>query len=446
MFFTDADSAGLTADTQAGSGENLYKYEPPSDQAPDGHLMDLTPVSDAGVEGVIGASEETGEYVYFVATGVLTGSEENSVGKVAKPGGPNVYVLRQGESPQFVTTLSSSSGLLASNTTVSGDDSEAIPYVAQDGYEGEVGDWQPGLGERTAEVTPDGHSVVFMSRERLTGYDNEVEATRDGGEVALSEVFIYSTEDRRLTCVSCASNGESPQVGRLAGFNYTMPWEGGVGAFLQPSWTATYIPEWVSADGSRVFFDTTVSLVPQDTNNNVDVYEWERDGSGSCEEESGCVYLLSGGVSPSASYFEGASSSGNDVFIVTRAKLAQEDDNETYDLYDVRADAVPPVSPPACTGTGCQGVPAAPPVFATPPSVTFSGVGNFLPLSPVMKGTVKKKVSTRAQKLAQALKACKEKPEKQRAVCEKHARKRYGEKTRAKARKSSRVSVRGERS
>jgi hypothetical protein len=230
-----------------------------------------------------------------------------------------------------------------------------------------------------------------------------------------------------------------------------LPWESGggdvgVGAYLQPSWSGTYIPEWISADGTRVFFDTTVGLVPQDTNDNVDVYEWERDGSGSCDESPGCVYLLSGGVSPSASYFEGASSTGNDVFIATRAKLAQEDDNEMYDLYDVRADAVPPVSPPACTGTGCQGVPAAPPVFATPPSVTFSGVGNFPPSSTVVKSTVKKKVLTRAQKLAQALRACEAKRGKQRAMCEKRARTRYGAKTKAKAKKSSRVSVKGDRS
>lgn len=446
MFFTDADSAGLTANTQPGSGGNLYEYEAPTSQIPNGHLTDLTPVSDAGVEGVVGASEETGEYVYFVATGVLSGGEENSVGRTAQTGSPNVYVLKHGESPRFITTLSPSPGRFSRQGNVSGDNSEAIPNIYFNGAGGEVGDWQPGLGDRTAEVTPDGHSVVFMSRERLTGYDNEVEVPREGGNVALSEVFIYNTENRRLICVSCASNGEPPRVGRLPGFNYQMPWEVGVGAFLQPSWSATYLPEWVSADGSRVFFDTTVGLVPQDTNDNVDVYEWERDGSGSCDESMGCVYLLSGGVSPSASYFESASSSGNDVFIATRAKLAQEDDNETYDLYDVRADAVPPVSPPACTGTGCQGVPAAPPVFATPPSVTFSGVGNFLPSSTVTKSTVKKKVLTREQKLAQALKVCKAESEKRRAACEKRARKRYGAKTKAKARKSSRVSVKGERS
>ena len=70
--------------------------------------------------------------------------------------------------------------------------------------------------------------------------------------------------------------------------------------------------------------------------------------------------------------------SGNDAFIVTRAQLVPEDRNDAYDLYDARVDGVDR-SPPACTGTGCQGVPAPPPTFATPPSVTFNGVGNFPP-------------------------------------------------------------------
>ena len=37
----------------------------------------------------------------------------------------------------------------------------------------------------------------------------------------------------------------------------------------------------------------------------------------------------------------------------------------------------------ACTGSGCQGVPPAAPLFATPASVTFAGTGNFPPPPPV---------------------------------------------------------------
>jgi len=76
-----------------------------------------------------------------------------------------------------------------------------------------------------------------------------------------------------------------------------------------------------------------------------------------------------------------SSASGNDVFMITRAELTQQDQGETYEVYDARVGASEPPSGPVCTGTGCQGLPAGPPLFATPSSVTFNGVGNFPPSS-----------------------------------------------------------------
>lgn len=339
-----------------------------------GQTTDLTPGVE--VQGVIGSSED-GEYIYYV-------DSDN-----------NLKMWHSG-STKFITTLTDS------------------------------GDWQPGLGYRTAEVTPNGHSVVFMSSESLTGYPNE----------GYAEIYVYESENARLTCVSCSRSGEPPQSNSIR--------EIGKASFLPQSWSNTFIPEWISADGSRVFFDSGQSLVPQDTNGALDVYEWERDGSGSCQESRGCVYLLSGGVGTSSSFLAGESSSGNDVFLVTRAQLVPEDGNQEYDLYDARVDGAPSVSPPACTGTGCQGVPAASPVFATPPSVTFDGVGNFAPPSSAAKATPK--ALTKAQKLARALKVCKQKPKRKRAECEKAARERYGAKQRSKSDKSVRGSVKGGRS
>jgi hypothetical protein len=86
---------------------------------------------------------------------------------------------------------------------------------------------------------------------------------------------------------------------------------------------------------------------------------------------------LSGGTDRDQSFFLDASESGDDVFIDTRAKLVGSDEDDLFDVYDVRVDGYVPPAPPACTGTGCQGVPGAPPIFATPSSVTFEGVGNF---------------------------------------------------------------------
>jgi hypothetical protein len=360
----------------------LYEYDVNTRVA-----TDLTPGVE--VQGVIGASED-GEYVYYVDSDY------------------NLNLWHAGSS-KLIATLSPQEG------------EETLGFNFSHKANGLFGDWQPSLERRTAEVTPDGHSVVFIAFESLTGYHNE----------GVGEVYIYESETDRLTCVSCNRNGEPLQANVLS--------ENGIGGFLPPSWSATFIPQWMSSDGSRVFFDSSQPLVPQDTNGTLDVYEWERDGSGSCHESVGCVYLLSGGVSSSASNLAGESSSGNDVFIITRAQLGPEDGNEAYDVYDARVDGSQPASPPVCAGTGCQGVPAAPPVFATPPSATFAGIGNF-PLPIASRATVKGKALTRAQKLARALKVCKGKRGKGSAACEKTAHKKFG--TQVKARKKRVIGAR----
>ncbi len=318
--------------------------------------------------------------------------------------------LHSGGTPVFIGTLSSEDG------------NKVEPYRGIDLFVG-FGDWQPGLGHRTAEVSPSGESLVFMSNESLTGYDNEVE----GGGRKLDEVFLYEAGAGRLTCVSCGPVGVAP------GLNVES--EAGIGGFVPISWGGA--PQWMGDDGGRVFFDSSEPLVGGDTNGAQDVYEWERDGLGSCTTGGGCVFLLSGGVSSSASWLEGVSESGNDVFLATRAQLVPEDGNEAFDLYDARVDGVQPVAPPACSGTGCQGVPAPPPTFATPSSVTFEGVGNFPPPAPEPAVKIKPKALTRAQQLSKALATCHGKHDKHtRARCETRARKRYA--AAAKANRSSR--------
>lgn len=374
----------------------------------------------AEVQGVVGSSVD-GSYVYFVANGALAGNENTNKETAAKgheQGLSNLYLAHGGETT-FVATLSTED--------------------YRDWYSG--GAWLPGRAtaleapdlDYTAQVTPDGHSLVFSSSQRLTGYDNfgsrcvvqiiEERATILPGNCG--EVFVYDAGSARVFCASCAPNGSPPAAGgggALAG-----------GGFLSHPTDNTRLPRWISADGSKVFFDTAEQLVAQDTNGKVDVYEWERQGSGGCTQSQGCVYLLSGGSSASSSWFLDASATGGDVFFATREQLVPADQNDNVDVYDARVGAHP-LSPPACSGAGCQGVPPAPPIFATPSSLTFSGVGNFPP--PGGREPIKKTAAQiRAEKLAKALRTCRKKRNKHgRTSCEKQARKRY-----APAKKASRA-------
>ena len=315
----------------------------------------------AGVQGVIGAGED-GEQVYFVAGGVLATG--------AVKGQPNLYE-RDGETTTLIATLSP------------GDSSNKW-----EGFGPLTGDLLSGLGGRTAEVTPDGSAVVFMSQASLKsvnfpdGYDN-AGCDDNGTPVDCAEVYVYETGGGGgLFCASCDPSGVPPSV-KSEGQQWA--------SFLPASWSATYMKRWISASGGRVFFDSVEPLVSTDTNGTLDVYEWERDGEGSCREDTGCVYLLSGGTGPlaNASFLVDASESGEDAFFASRSKLSPQDRGESVVLYDARVNGVQPLAEQGCEGTSCQGVPPAPPIFATPSSVTFNGTGNFPPPVPTKKVTTK---------------------------------------------------------
>jgi Tol biopolymer transport system component len=371
-FFTDGATAQLTSDTAAESGVNLYEFDIVT-----GHLSDLTAAPHAEVQEVLGASAD-GSYVYFVSSAALAG--ENGESRSPSAGQPNLY-LRHGGVTAFVATLS------PLDTPTTEGFTEPLP----------------------AEVTPDGHHLVFQTVQSLTGYANNSGVCRQTGEIVpCAEIYVYNSDAHQVLCASCNPSGASPVAGPavLEGRGLRQP----------------YLPRWISGDGSRVFFDSSEPLVPQDVNRRQDVYEWEQQGIGGCQRSGGCVSLLSGGTSTDESYFVDASVSGNDVFFATRAQLVPEDQNGNVDLYDARVNGYRPLSTPACSGTGCQGVPPAPPSFATPSTVTFSGVGNLTPAPPPPL-----KPLTRAQKLAKALKACHSKRDKhKRTACERQARKRYG--------------------
>jgi hypothetical protein len=358
-FFTDENS--LTAGSTAEAGKpDLYEYDM---EAPEGELLnDLSvpakpePVAHADVQGVAGTSED-GSYVYFVANGVLAegATAGDCDGKYEANQTCNLYVRHDGAT-KFIATLSGEDGDFTNGTG------------------GNDGDWQADTGHRTAEVTPDGHSMVFMSRRPLTGYDNMLEG------VPLTEVFVYNADTGMLVCASCNPSGEPPVAPSLPEYAHDVA--GIWGSFLPVSDSLDdYQPRLISEDGNRVFFDSVEPLVPRDENGLLDVYEWEAQGEGSCREARGCVYLLSGGQSTDNSYLIDAGADGDDVFFVSRAQLVEADHGDNDVLYDARVDGVVPPAEVECAGTGCQGTPPAPPIFATPASATFDGTGDFPPTS-----------------------------------------------------------------
>jgi hypothetical protein len=379
VFFTDCNR--LTADSTAvptpdcqerlndqtaepATGSDLYEYD--FDRPLGARLTDLTAYAGepADVRGVLGSSVD-GEYIYFVAGGILASNENADKGK-AEAGHDNLYV-RHGATTTFIATLSPEDG------------SNVAPLGRCGGEEQCQGDWQADGGHRTAEVTPDGQGLVFMSDQPLTGYDNAAQQSNKG---PIDEVFVYDAQSEMLRCVSCNPSGEPPVLTEFNTHYFDQP----IGGFIPTSRSvAGEQPLVISEDGDKVFFDSGEPLLPTATNGWLNVYEWERAGTpgGSCPEGApggGCVYLLSSGTDPENSYLIGADASGDNAFFVTRAQLTPADrGNEGDVVYDARVDGVQPPAAAVCEGTGCQGVPPTPPIFATPSSVTFNGIGNFPP-------------------------------------------------------------------
>jgi hypothetical protein len=380
------ESQLTSSSTAAPNAPDLYEYSVVT-----GRLTDLTGAGEAGeranVLGVIGASED-GAYVYFVANGALASGAAAGSCQVTQPATTcNLYLRHEG-----VTTFIA---------TLSGEDNELLAFAPNP----LPGDWQPGLADRTAQVTPDGRHIVLMSRESLTHYPSH----------GVQEVYVYDAGTTTMLCASCDPSGAPPLAANFR-----------TAAVVTPGRSDVSLPRWITDDGSRVFFNSEQALVPQATNGLMAVYEWEHNGAGSCRRAGGCIYLLSGGASKDGAVFAEASASGNDVFMVTRARLVPQDGLETFKMYDARVGAPRPPAATACSGTGCQGVPPAPPIFATPSSVTFNGAGNYPPTPPVKGKTA---AQIRAEKLAKALSTCRKKYKKQkkkRAACEKTARKAYG--------------------
>ncbi len=382
VFFTDCQrlTEGSTAHPEAACTHREAQYEQPSltgsdlyeydfDKPIGERLSDLTvdhapqdPLG-ADVQGVVGASED-GSYVYFVAHGVLAGS--NVEGETPAAGQPNLYEWHDGTTI-FVTTLSPS-------------DDEIEQAVDADVA---VGSWRFDPGMRSAEVAPSGSGVAFVSRLELTGYKSDV-----------PELFVFQTSTGRITCASCSPTGAPavPLAGRVS-----LP-----GATVPTSNQGAYMAQWVAdRDGTQVYFMTAQPLVASDTNGLQDVYEWRSDGSDGCAQAAGCDSLLSTAEQSSNAYLIDTAVDGRDVFFTTASALTRSGEGERLKVYDARVDGGFLEPSTTCSGTGCQGAPPSLPIFATPASATFNGVGNFEPApqtAPKPKPKTKPKKAVRCTK------------------------------------------------
>jgi Tol biopolymer transport system component len=350
-------------------GNDLYRYDAATET-----LIDLVPdqvdPNGAEVMGLFGA-DDAGSTVYFTASGVLAGNA----------GAAGTHASR-------VNCKQPSGSCNLYRWSADGSTTGQVTFIARlnSSTDGVAGAALPGSApvERsegvTNRVTPDGKTVLFYSTEKLGPFNNR----------GFGELYRYSAATGAATCVSCDPTNVPP----IGGASLRS-----IDTLYNLTKAFPIVTRNLSQNGNRVFFESPDPLVHADTNGQggcpringrvscLDVYEWEARGEGSCESEAqngGCIYLLSSGKSSEPSYFADASAGGDDAFIFTSQSLVNQDQDQLFDLYDVRVGggiaAQNPAPPNPCSGEeACRPPVGNAPALPTPGSATFSGPGNPKP-------------------------------------------------------------------
>jgi hypothetical protein len=275
--------------------------------------------------GVVEASDDL-SHVYFI-TGAQLGFDDALLGE------PNLFL--------------SAHGALRFIATVTGEDAVNLVGVPNDTSD-----------RHQARISPDDGRLAFRSGVQLTAYDNEGHA----------QVYLYDPNDEQISCISCPSSGKEPEgsASLISRGNNGLIFASAVGDRNN-----------FSADGTRLFFETTDSLSPQDTNGTEDIYQLS----------GGLVRLVTPGVGDASDgyLFGGASADGSSVFFGTRNPVVAQDVDKLSDLYVARVNggiAAQNVTGPAtapCEGQQCRGPSAAPLAVAAPASNAVRGSKNATP-------------------------------------------------------------------
>jgi hypothetical protein len=176
------------------------------------------------------------------------------------------------------------------------------------------------------------------------------------------EIYRYDSANDELDCLSC-----NPTLAPATG-----------GASLQSISPERFRPEPLNsfsmvanlrAGGQRAFFQSTEALVPGDTDELQDVYEWEAQGVGSCTSPGGCVYLISSGHSDRIDYLYAVGEDGDNAFFRSSDLLLGVDTEHTPSVYDARVGGgFAEEEHPICQGEGCRPLLTPPPLLPTPES------------------------------------------------------------------------------
>jgi hypothetical protein len=240
-------------------------------------------------------------------------------------------------------------------------------------------------GARSSDITPDGKAVLFASGQ-LNGLD---------------ELYLYDATKPVSTenpiCVSCRPGGtatthEAYLTHNIEGTFLPVSRDPFVTRNLSADGDRVFFQTEEAlvpgdSNGQMDVYEWEQKGAPDS-----DCPAW----SGNAGD--GCLYLVSTGQSGDQSYFGDASVDGSNVFFFTRQSLVEQDQDNNVDVYDASVgggltsqNQVGPST--SCTAEACRGVPSVP-ALDEPSTLLLSGSGNLMPAEAKPKPKHKQKKKT----------------------------------------------------
>jgi hypothetical protein len=334
-------------------GGNLYVYDFNAPSGEKVYCVSVPVAGEAGVRGVARVSED-GSHVYFVAAGALAGV--NREGKTPIEGGSNLYVFSS-ECPGGGTVCGGPVKRTSLVATLSG--SDGVDWAVRD--------------RRPVQATPTGGFLVFQSAADLTP---DQEGREEAGQVfeydARTEMLVRVSRGQG----GYNEDGNSREYqATIPVQNYELAWRpiqrvtnlavSGDGSRVFFSSPAALTPHALNGvviheeEGTRVYA--------------LNVYEYH-DGQVGLISDGHDTVLTHGN---SAVELIGTDESGGDVFFVTADSLVPQDTDTQVDVYDARVDggfaSLPVVAP--CLADSCQDASVGPPSLLAPATSSVSGEG-----------------------------------------------------------------------
>lgn len=316
----------------------------------DGETVDVSaPIAGADADAAYVGNAADGSAVFFTTAAQLEPDDDNGVTDLYR------YDVDAGELTR--PSANATAGGAAVTSAISSDDGLGAWFATG----GTLWSWNAAGGRARGVVSAAAGAFAFTplvtSGNQVTqiSEDGDVLAwftdARIGGHRGDGVQIMRATRDGDVDCVSCRPDGSDGS----GDFGYAPPgWQ-----VEQPR---------MSADGSRIYFQSSLAYSPEDVNGVADVYGWH----------DGVVSLISGGTFGRSSELNGVSRDG-DVFFKEGANLLPWVTGDRLKIYTARVGGglpAPAPETPACADDACQ-APARPLQTPPPPaSESFAGAAD----------------------------------------------------------------------